>query len=446
MTRRRVIWIAVAVAVVGAITWALLPPSEAPLYDYIAERRAAGLPTTRDEVRGPQPLEAENGAEDLRAAWAALVAELGPESSWKGSAFDTTLKLGEFGWPEGLSPEQRAELAKTAERLQTGIEPLVRALEKPRLVFPVRFNRDGWHEGDQDFELFSSADRALQIQAAGDADPGRRLAACRAVLRLAERVECGTSFDWVVAQSFRAGGIATLRHEVETGGIDAVAARAACDASLGTSVFTRFRAAERAESVELLENYLALVEGRAVTQTAKLTPWKRIEHRLEMARRRAAGTAGPLDVDFEAGNADLVVAVCRFRDAVAGVSDLRTLTTEDGVASVDPSGLIRAAGSKSMIGSFARTAVRTEAALRLARVALAVAEHRARSGNFPASLDELKPMFADGVPLDPFTDSPFIYERTATGVRIASQGRLADETPLDEEALREKCLVWEFKR
>jgi len=89
---------------------------------------------------------------------------------------------------------------------------------------------------------------------------------------------------------------------------------------------------------------------------------------------------------------------------------------------------------------------RTDAATRLARVALAAAEHRATHGDFPASLDELKPMFPDGVPLDPFTDAAFVYEKTATGVRIASAGRLADDRPIDEATLRERVLVWELKR
>jgi hypothetical protein len=89
---------------------------------------------------------------------------------------------------------------------------------------------------------------------------------------------------------------------------------------------------------------------------------------------------------------------------------------------------------------------RTDAASRLARVALAVAEVRAKTGDFPASLDELKPMLADGVPLDPYTDAPFVYGKTATGVRIASAGRLAEDPPLADSELRERCLVWELKR
>jgi hypothetical protein len=94
--------------------------------------------------------------------------------------------------------------------------------------------------------------------------------------------------------------------------------------------------------------------------------------------------------------------------------------------------------SPGVVESFARTA----AGARLARVALAVAAHR----DFPPSLDELRPMFPDGVPLDPFTDAPFIYEKTATGARVASLGRLSEDEPLADPTLRERCLVWELKR
>ena len=48
--------------------------------------------------------------------------------------------------------------------------------------------------------------------------------------------------------------------------------------------------------------------------------------------------------------------------------------------------------------------------------------------------------------LDPFTDAPFVYEKSATGVRITSAGRLADEEAIDEATLRERCLSWDLKR
>jgi hypothetical protein len=443
VTRRRAIWIGVAVAVVGGLTWALWPPSEQPLYDYIAERRAAGLPTTRDEIRGPAPPAAENGAEDLKAAWDALVADFGPESSWKASGFDPALELGEGGGPDALSDEQRADLAKTAERLRPGIEPLVRALDKPRLVWPLTFDHDGWRNDlEPRIELTANVDKALQVQASGDTDPARRLAACRAILAMAQRSERGQWIDWAAAQAFRTRGVAALRDGVESGTVGAADARAACDALLAASPMETFRAAGRAEAVELLETYRAVVEGRAVPPVAKLSRWQRFEHDLQRAARRIAGPANPFDVDFEGGHAELVVAVCRLRDAAAGVPDLRTLTTREGLAAIDRGGLARDERAVDATANLARTAIRAEAALRLARVALAAAEFRATRGDYANSLDDLAPMFADGVPLDPYTDARFSYDRSATEVRIASAGRSARDDP----TLREECLVWELRK
>jgi hypothetical protein len=447
MTRRRAVWLSAAgVALAGVVVWFFVLPSERAFYAYIDERRAAGLPTTRDEVRGPEPDAAENGAEDLKAAWEALLADFGAPDSWTAKRFDDIPAAPDDGWLEGLSDEQRADLAKAAARLRPGIERLARALEKPRLVFPVKLDGDGWRDVLEDIELRSNVSRVLQIQATGDDDPARRLAACRATLLLAEHSEGGTWFDWALAQAVRSGGVTMLRRGVESGAIDGAAARAACDAPLAASPARTFRAASRAEAVELLERYRDIIEGRAMSQTAKLSPWKRIEHRFDMARRRFGGTAGPLDVDFEPGIADLIVAVCRLRDAVAAVPDLRELTTEHGIAVIDSTGLLRAAKSKDGTVHMARTAVRTEAVARLARVALAVAEFRATHADFPASLDDLKPMFPDGVPLDPFTEALFTYEKSASGVRIASAGRLAGEEAIDEATLRAQCLSWELKR
>ena len=446
MTRRRALWLVAAAVLVGVIAFVFWPWSERAFYDYIEERKAAGLPTTRDEVRGPAPSAEENGAEDLRAAWAALEKDQGPTSSWKGSGFDESIDLGDRTWPDGLSTEQRTDLAKTAERLRPGIDQLVRALDRPRLVFPVTFGANGWRDVEPQMMLVSDATRALQIQAAGNADPARRLAACRASLLLADRAEPSSWLEWVLAQWARTSGVSSLRDGVETGRLDARDARAACDGLLATSVLARYRAASRAEAVELLENYRALVEGRAVPSTAKLTPWKRIEHRVDMARRRFAGTACPLDMDFEPGIAHVIVALCRSRDAIGGVADLRTLATEDGLAAIDGTGLLRESGPKNGTVKLTQTALRNEAAVRLARVALAAAGFRATHGDFPVSIDDLRPMFPDGVPLDPFAEAPFVYERTATGVRIASTGRLADADPVDQQRLRDQGLAWELKR
>lgn len=65
---------------------------------------------------------------------------------------------------------------------------------------------------------------------------------------------------------------------------------------------------------------------------------------------------------------------------------------------------------------------RAEARLRQLRIAFMLAAYRAERGAYPEALDELSPDYLTEIPLDPFLDEPFHYERTATGYRLYSVG------------------------
>lgn len=73
MTKPRFIVLAAAAGFVALVAWALWPPSEKAFFDYVAERRAAGLPTTFEELDAPMPPSDENGAADLEAAIRTIV-------------------------------------------------------------------------------------------------------------------------------------------------------------------------------------------------------------------------------------------------------------------------------------------------------------------------------------------------------------------------------------
>jgi hypothetical protein len=79
----------------------------------------------------------------------------------------------------------------------------------------------------------------------------------------------------------------------------------------------------------------------------------------------------------------------------------------------------------------------------LARVHLAVLEHRARIGSLPATLDELAPLFPAGVPVDPLTDEPFTYELHADGARLGPAACAAYGTPGWDAAV-EGLLAFEY--
>lgn len=78
---------------------------------------------------------------------------------------------------------------------------------------------------------------------------------------------------------------------------------------------------------------------------------------------------------------------------------------------------------------------RAEARHRLGQLAVAVASCRARTGQFPAKLEDLVPDHIAEIPADPFDDQPLRWRSSATGVTVYSIGEdLTDDggaIPLD---------------
>ena len=118
-------------------------------------------------------------------------------------------------------------------------------------------------------------------------------------------------------------------------------------------------------------------------------------------------------------------------------------TLDDDDADTDTRGPRSLSAATSGIVQFL---TRSDAAFRLAAAALAVAERHETTGAWPASLDEIRGEFPGGVPLDPYTDAPFVYEVMSDTVRIASIGRLPQDDPIDDATLRERGHLWEFRR
>ncbi len=69
-----------------------------------------------------------------------------------------------------------------------------------------------------------------------------------------------------------------------------------------------------------------------------------------------------------------------------------------------------------------RNVVANEACLGVARVAVALLLHRARTGRLPSTLQELGPAQAAQLPNDPFTAKPFILNTSGAGLTIYSIG------------------------
>ena len=78
------------------------------------------------------------------------------------------------------------------------------------------------------------------------------------------------------------------------------------------------------------------------------------------------------------------------------------------------------------LGSFLQASTRAHASFDLTRTAAALAAWKADRAvgedPYPETLDALVPKYLPAVPLDPFTDRPFIYERRGDGYLLASEG------------------------
>jgi hypothetical protein len=441
MTRRRVLWIGVSlVALLGAL-WFWLSP-ERRYHAYVDGLRAAGEPVDYDGLVGAPPPVEEDGGPELAAAtqwlkdnvtWERWNAVVGP---WNMNCDET--------WPETIKPEERAELAKLLVEVAPYFDGLRRAAAKPRLS-PRAGSRDEFgFPSPSLIPDFQQASRVLCAAVVALPDEAARVEAIELLLTLNSRAECATILEDMVAAALARAACAEVRRGLEHGRLDARAARSRLDPHLRAPWLARAPRGMRGDRVFSVQWYQAVLDGRWTSPNPTLA--EKVGSYAKTGK--APPSKAPFGIEFDEPSAADVIQHCKalsaaMRVPVGPYPEYR----KDLLAAVEPLHLSDDHLEKSFIVKRAPDILcSTDAATRLARVAMAACEFRAAHGDFPASLDELKPLFADGVPPDPYTEAPFVYEKTAAGVRIASLGRLPEEAALDDEMLRERVLVWNLKR
>jgi hypothetical protein len=80
--------------------------------------------------------------------------------------------------------------------------------------------------------------------------------------------------------------------------------------------------------------------------------------------------------------------------------------------------------------------------LQLVRLILALLVHHERTDEWPRGLDELAPLFPEGVPTDPATGSSFCYERTPIGFHLSAAGTPPTGAPEDVSPLWRGEIAW----
>jgi hypothetical protein len=430
--RTIVLWIVVGVGLlVGASALVVSSAySRRPLEDYVAKLKADGEPVTMAQAIGAPPSTEENGAPGIVEAWREFVRRNGELESWNVAGPWRRKDYWDWTTTE-LSDVDAAALRAALVDAKRVFDAVEAARTKPR------FRLDD-----------SGADRAVEgvlsllaVRAVVAADSVERLSGMQQLAWIATRWErCDVRSERAAALAMRRAA-AGVRIGLVRGDVDAAAARARLDAALATPWLPRFRAVVRFQRAQEIEraNDPDFFEFPDRSRNAKPSPLVVMHERArELVRTWREGGRYPWH------SPALLVARLSVYDL------FEKLPTESYVrmrnAAIEIRSRVGEFSDIEWLGPNAWDLTHTDACCRLARVALAVAEHRAKHGDFPASLDELKPMFPDGVPLDPYTDAPFVYERTSAGARIASVGRLSEGKPLDDTTLRERCLVWELKR
>jgi hypothetical protein len=89
------------------------------------------------------------------------------------------------------------------------------------------------------------------------------------------------------------------------------------------------------------------------------------------------------------------------------------------------------------VASIQKTAARAEARLGATKLLAAACLAKARAGKFPASLDEMKALFPQSLPVDPFTGQDFIYRLDDDLPTVEAQGD-------DPEVKKEKPQLFVF--
>jgi hypothetical protein len=436
--------IAVVSVVFGAVLvagFALSTPfSRKPLDDYVAARKAAGKPVRLADVAPPVPATEANGATEFDAASAWLERRAGPRDGW---TVKGPWNADGEDWADALTPEEAAGLGRFLADAKPYFDGLDAAIAKGRIVPPLTTGTFDDAETERRITAFQLAQaRALAATAAED-----RLAGIVHLAALAARTESRALIDDMIAAATMTACVRALQRESERGTLDHGAAWRRLEPHLDASWIRRIRAGARLERASMLEfatradfsGARPVVRAGGGAGDAFSILRDRIAARLR-AMADGGGVVENSPAEFAAAHAALEPAESVSEtSAVEAVAELRAL------AAAEKSGGIASSWANSLV-RVALEIARTEARVRLARIALAAGAMRAKFGALPASLDALAPSFAGGVPLDPFTDAPFEFTANASGVRIASAGRIAGDNALDDDELAKAGLLWELRR
>jgi hypothetical protein len=413
--------------------------SRRPIDNYVAQARIAGKPVTLREAFGSVPAPEANGAPELLAACARVQAQKGRPLIWQVKG---PWNVEVDPWYEGLSAADLRALDSALAEVQPLFDAVAAALAKPRLCFAA-FGADGRPEqGDYVLPVCDTA--SVLLARATISSDAERLDAAALLGELAIRWEGCTMLDELAAANVMRKCAHAVQHELLRPDVDAARWRARLDAALARPWLPRFGKVVRRERAWFAENASLTGEGLSfrwydrVIEGERRPPLRRLGEQAEDLLQ--AWLNGEMTPHSSPAYLAHVLTACEQLEAAptSSYSALQQAIAETAGRIADQEQVLHVSRLALILND-------TDACCRLARIALALAEFRAQRGDLPAALDELQPLLGGAVPLDPYSDEPFVFAKTAAGVRVSSVRRLGGKAS-DQLTLSERLLTWELRR
>lgn len=390
---RRVLVVAIVLAVALGVGWHLYGGSERERYEArIEELRAAGQPTRFEELAEPPIPDEVNGAKLLEEAHRILE----QRRRAPGNAEDLL-------YADEPTAEQQVAIAAYLDSLGPYFDVLARVPERPGWRLDLDWTAGVATRVDLSSQLMMAL---IHVTARAKYDPDERTerAADAAMLMLALGTKCRGPFlmGYLVAESMTAAPERILRDAMRRPGFDAALFRRIVDPMLARSIPDR--GPPRSVFVEDRVFGIGAVEA---TREGAPCGSRGKERPLSFLRLPLLYLDANRFLDFT----EKALARCETtpENVIAVAAELR--------AELDDDDAMRGNLYWAAFLKFADSVT----VRRLTRVVLALLEYRQREGKWPESLAALGEM-----PKDPYGNGPFPYERTEHGCRVRSAKEIED--------------------
>ncbi len=405
---RRAVLLLVALLVVGYGVWCAI--ADRQLQECLSRLRVMGPPNEFADLATTAVTDEENGFLLLQEA-----------HRWLEVRSDSRQEL----WSLEFEPERSDWTAEEMDGFHAALDSLAPYFE---LVERIP-SRPGWHEecrwekgGMFELtqlhmvgELATLLEHRVRLDGVDEGRTQRAAAAALLLFDIADRMAERFLIEYAVRTSLRAGGAgAVLSRAAARRGFDAATFRSLVEPALATALPPAgpppsVLAGERVSYLWWLER---LVSGR--WPEAAQSPSE------EFGWLYGTWLCRPVLL------ADVRRGVSAFETAMATSAATPEEAAKRWLATVADTNTSQWPSRPFHEGIIHRAYAEDAAEVRLTRVLMALLEERQQSGEWPQTLEELRPRFADGVPTDPYSGVDFGYE-CGTRLWVAVPGRTFEE-------------------